>query len=333
MLPWIERPTISIDLAQAAEQRYAVLPAEAVAAGKTLLSAVLRELPASVRPLAELIRLRTADRFHAEILGLARRVDADWRDVLLANVSYDLMLAHLGCSTVALPTPRGPVLARNMDWWPEDLLAQASYALEHRRGAELVCIHAGWPGAVGVVSGLSTRGFALALNAVLGPEKPSQLGYPVLLHLRRVLDDARDFDDALARLRDEPLTVSALVTLVGMENRQRVVIERTPSRHALRWPQGDEPLMATNDFRQLFQPEANDALVTCATTCARYDALGDFFRRRQPERDIDDAELLYRLSDPRVIQGITAQHVILRPREGSLRLFVPRRLVESQWTD
>jgi hypothetical protein len=69
------------------------------------------------------------------------------------------------------------------------------------------------------------------------------------------------------------------------------------------------------------------------TTCARYDALQEFFDGHRPERDVDDAELLYRLSDPRVIQGITAQHIILRPRERSVRLFAPRRLVEGAGYD
>ena len=44
---------------------------------------------------------------------------------------------------------------------------------------------------------------------------------------------------------------------------------------------------------------------------------------------IDDTELLYALTDQQVIQDITAQHVLIRPRQGSIRLLVPRRLVED----
>ncbi len=78
--------------------------------------------------IAQLARLRTCNRFHREIVAMARLAEVDWRQLMLANLSYDLVLAFMGCSTIALPTAEGPVLARNMDWWPEDLLARASYA-------------------------------------------------------------------------------------------------------------------------------------------------------------------------------------------------------------
>lgn len=329
MLPWVERPTLELDLTLPPEQRYAQVPPEAVRAGQTLLAAVMREIPASAKLLADLVRLRTANRFHAEAVGLARHVGADWREIVLANVSYDLLLSTLGCSTVALPTPRGPVLARNMDWWPEDLLAQASCLVQCRRGHDFVFANAGWPGSIGIVSGLSARGFGLVLNAVLSPDPASKLGYPVLLHLRRVLEDARDFDDAVRMVTDTHLTVGGLITLVGTENSQRVVVERTPKRHALRWPNADEPLVVTNDYRLLTRPKDCVELEVCRTTCSRYDACCEFFGSHTADRDVDDTELLYRLSDARVMQTITAQHVILRPRDQSARLFVPRRLVNA----
>src|SRR5262249_37922713 len=144
------------------------------------------------------------------------------RDVVLANISYDLVLSAFGCSTVALPTPSGPVVARNMDWWPEDLLAQASYLVRYHRNGVLQYANAGWPGAIGVGTGLSGRGFALVLNAVSGTEGVRKTGYPVLLHLRRVLEDARDFDEALRLLTEQRLAAPALLTLVGRENEQRV---------------------------------------------------------------------------------------------------------------
>jgi len=329
MLPWIERPAIDIDLAQQPEQRYAAVPPEAFAAARRLLGGVMRDVPPPARTLADLVRLRTAHRFDAEVFSLAERVGADWRDVILANVSYDLVLATIGCSTVALPTPSGPVVARNMDWWPEELLAQASYLVRWLRNGDLQFASAGWPGAVGMVTGLSGRGFAVVLNAVTSSEGIDQTGYPVLFHIRRVIEDAPDFDAALRMLAEERLAAPALLTLVGSENQQRVVIERTPKRHALRWAETNEPLVTTNDYRRLFKPETHAGSEIYQTTCSRYDALCRFFAGHRADREVDDSALLYILSDPTVIQGITAQHVILRPAKQEMRLFVPRRLIES----
>src|SRR6266849_3930405 len=115
MVPWIERPILGIDLDAPAELRYARLPREAFAEGRRLFSAITREIPPNDRKLAALVNVRTGGRFQEEATAIAKQIDADWRDVLLANISYDLILARFGCSTVALPSPHGPVVARNMD--------------------------------------------------------------------------------------------------------------------------------------------------------------------------------------------------------------------------
>ena len=329
MVPWVERSTIEIDLAVPLAQRFSAIPAEALELGRDLLDAMKREIPARARLLAHWLRLRTGNRFHGEALSLARAGNHDWRDVMLANVAYDLILAQFGCSTVALATPSGPVVARNMDFWPEAMLARASYRLRMHRQGRLVFASAGWPGAIGVVTGLSGRGFAVVLNAVIGPEKFRRTGYPVLLHLRRVLEDARDFDHALQLLSRQTLTVAALFTLVGSANEQRVVVERTPTRHALRWPSGDAPLIVTNDYRLLHPPQSHGGAEIYETTCSRYDALCAFFAGQRGDLEVDDAALLYILSDPAVIQQITAQHIIMRPRQEIIRVFVPRRFVNE----
>jgi hypothetical protein len=329
MLPWTERPTIDIDLDRPIDEAYRALTPDVLGAGRDLLGAVISEMPAEAHWIADGVRLRTAERFQAEAMAVAGLVGATWREVLLANVSYDLLLAQFGCSTVALPTPMGPVVARNMDWWPEDVLARGSYLFRFRRGGELAFANAGWPGAIGVVTGLSARGFAVVLNAVTGPEGVDASGYPVLLHLRRVLEDAAGFNEALNMLRDEKLAAPALITLVGTSNDQRVVIERTPTRHALRWAEPGAPLLATNDYRLLFRPESHAGLEIYETTCRRYEALGRLLAGHRADADMEDDRLLYMLTDPAVIQGITAQHVILRPAAGTARLFVPTKFVRA----
>ena len=165
--------------------------------------------------------------------------------------------------------------------------------------------NAGWPGAIGVVTGLSGRGFAIAVNAVSCPEKARLTGYPVLLHIRRVLEDASGFDDAVRAPTDQKLVTSCLLTVVGTANEQRVVIERSPTRHAHRWGQPGAALIATNDYRSLFQPVAHDAAEIYETTCMRYSALCEFLANHDERRPVEDSALLYMLSDPSVIQTIT----------------------------
>ena len=326
MTPWVERPTLTLDLDRVRRGHPPDLPAAAVAASTALLGEVLATVPPRARLLAYLLAVRTGNRFGREFKAAARLIGGDPRDIALANLSYDLIVGALGCSTVALPTPDGPVVARNMDWWPEGPLARASYALRCTRGGAWQFTSAGFPGAVGVVTGLSSRGFAVVLNAVTTPDPVCKTGYPVLLHLRRVMEDATGFDQALTMLSKQRLTTPGLFTLVGSHNDQRVVVERAPTRCALRWAEPDQPLLTTNHCRLLDHRVGRDAWDLERTSCGRYDRLWHLASRAGTPTD---DELLYWLSDPGVRQEITAQHVLIRPARGELRLFVPGALVES----
>ena len=319
---WRERPTIELDLDLNPDARYAALPADAVGYCNTLLNAIMAQIPPTAAPLAEAVRKKTGERFHPSALALAARHGRDWRDMMLANVSYDLFLASLGCSTLALPTPSGPIVARNMDWFPEALLARASYLIRYRRAGKFDHAHAAWSASIGTVTGMSARGFAVVVNAVRSPEGVNLGGYPVLLFLRKVLEEAVNFRAALELLSTETLAMSALITLAGSQNDERVVIERTPTRHALRWGEPGRPLMTTNHYRQLYAPEE-----TQPEGCSRFARLCEFLEEYDDTREADEDELLTMLSDPGVIQEITAQHILMRPRQQEMKVFVPARLL------
>jgi hypothetical protein len=107
------------------------------------------------------------------------------------------------------------------------------------------------------------------------------------------------------------------------------VIERSPRQYAHRWGEADRPLVATNHYRALMTTETYSSSEIDQTTCGRYDALASFFADHEAAKVVEDRRLLYCLTDPSVIQEITAQHAIIRPRSGEIRLLVPRRLVEG----
>jgi hypothetical protein len=146
-----------------------------------------------------------------------------------------------------------------------------------------------------------------------------------------VLEDARGFDDAVRRLTRQRLIAAGLLTVVGTRNDQRVVIERSPRRAALRWGEESKPLVTTNDYRLLASSAGDDSFELYRTTCSRYEALCEFFGDYNPDTTPSDEHLLYVLSDPRVKQTITAQHILIRPHSQTIRLFVPAELVGTAW--
>lgn len=333
MTPYVECPSFSIDLDLPMRKRYSNVPQSELERGARLLSAIMAEVPAGARYLADGVRLLTRGRFHSEFVALADRIGSDWRSVTLANLTYDLVMTIFGCSTLALATSDGPVLARNMDFFPEDILAQTSALIYLNRKGKLDFANAGWPGTVGIVTAMSSKGFAVALNAVTCSEGTRKTGYPVLLYLRKVFDDATGFDHAVLMLTKQTLASPCLLTVIGTENHQRIVLERTPTRCVARTPDGDKPLVTTNNYR-LFEdkprdsrqaPSPSDALYQ--TTCRRFDNLSSAFADHAPTQSATDEELLYHLTDAGILTEITAQHVIMRPRQQAIRMFVPRRFV------
>jgi hypothetical protein len=330
---WVERPTILVDLGRLYRGELPALPAEAVTAAKSLLDEVLAPVPKKARLLAYLLAIRTGDRFGREFKASAQMIHADARDIALANLSYDLVVGMHGCSTLVLPTADGPVLARNMDWPPEGPVARATYNIRFITGDRWEFSAAGFPGATGIVSGLSSRGFGIVLNAVTTPDPISKSGYPVLLHIRRVFEDAAGFSDALAMLSKQRLTTPALFTLVGTKNDERVVVERSQRRHALRWGRVGEPLLTTNNYLVLNvdQPKASPAHAwdVSETTCERYLRLSELASGWESPSSPKDEELLFWLTDALVRQDITAQHVIIRPAQNSIKVFTPTALMRE----
>lgn len=281
-------------------------PPDRLARSKVLLQATL-ELCDQLGPIG-LISQRVFSKFpvHAErARAAATLVGVEPVALLTANICYDLLLgaSAMGCSTLAVEGRNGPVLARNMDWFPPVQVAQASCLVSEDYGT-----NAGFLGMIGAVTGVSRRGFCVCLNAAFGGFAPD--GYPMLLFLRHVLDTAHDYHHAVEMVEREPLMSGGIVTLVGVRNDQRVVIERTTKDAVVRTPTGSAPLVATNHFRELSEPEA----------CPRYDYL---------TAHAANTPTLEALTSRSVLQDITAQHVMMCPAAQTAEMYVPSHMLSA----
>ena len=325
---WIDTPVIELDADPRSVAWHDRVSDDLWTRSGELMRKVLADIPAEVEQYMSYLEARFAPVMH-EVHSVARRLNERWSRVALANVSYDLMVGRFGCSTMALATADGPVLARNMDWAPTEELAHASVTLRRADGMQI----AGWLGLSGVVSGLSPHGFAIALNAVGCVEATNIQGVPVLLFIRGLLEECRGgFDEAVSRLQQTPLASPALFTVVGTENNQRCVVERMPSRSAVRWPESDgAPLFTTNHYvselSKVDVPIEHSMLAD--TACHRMDLL-NAFAKRAPETygqagstSVQDDLLLGTLSHNEIKMPITAQQMVIRPKTGTLRMVIP----------
>jgi len=151
----------------------------------------------------------------------------------------------------------------------------------------------------------------VTLNAVLSLD-PAQLATPVVLLLRTALEEARSFDEARALLSESPIPCDCLLLLTGIMPGQLVVIERTPSRHAIRGPHAGY-ICVTNRYQQLDAGLGGAPSGLLATWCQRFQRMEALVNNRRPQ----DSEDCFRyLSDPEVRMNMTVQQMVFRAATG-----------------
>lgn len=244
--------------------------------------------------------------FKNKVEQSAKFFGMDEKEFFGVNLCYDILMG-IGCSTLALATPNGPVLARNLDWMPASRIAKASCIIKEKLGDKDI-INFGLAGILGVVTAQTDK-FALCLNAAYGGSDIR--GWPVLLFLRNVVGNAKDYEDAVWMVQSTPLMTGCIITIVGTENSQRCVIEKTIDFVGTRKVENDDPLIATNHYRALREPEA----------CSRY-----AFLEENVSKKLEPIELL---TNSNVMQNITTQHIIMQPSLGHFEMYIPKFLLSD----
>lgn len=299
-----------VDLKLPPQDRYKLQP-DHIRDARELLDVYQTDLGIDIHVMseaAELIFLLLAPERLTEIEALADQIGVAPQYIVIGNAYYDLVKSALACSAFAVESETGPLHARNLDWHsPSDILARSTVSTRYVGAAAGEFVSIGWPGFVGVLSGMAPGRFAITLNAVLSDE-PQQLALPVSLLIRDIFETATSFTQAVERLCTAELSCDCLLLVSGVEAGERVVIERTPTRHALRWPLKGQPLQVTNDYKRIHPDKAVSSDQVHSTSCGRYDRLLSLLKR--PPNGAADCFAL--LNDPLVKMGITVQQMVFQ---------------------
>jgi predicted choloylglycine hydrolase len=258
-----------------------------------------------------------------EMESLAHQTSLSVSDVALCNFYYDALKAVLGrvfgCTAFAFETPGGILHARNLDWWTDNsALARYTAVCHFVGGAAGEFTIIGWPGFVGAFSGIAPGRFAVTLNAVLSLE-PAQLATPVVFLLRAVLEKARSFDEAFTVLSKSPIPCDCLLLLTGTRSQELVVIERTPSRCAIRGPEAGF-VAVTNGYQKLDAGLGTSSPGLLGTWCQRFQRVGALVGKRRPQSVEDCFEYL---GDPEVQMHMTVQQMVFRVSTGEHWIRLP----------
>jgi hypothetical protein len=186
----------------------------------------------------------------AEIHALADAVGLNIYDALLAQCYLDLM-PLTECSTIALPSEAAPDgvarMGRNLDFDSQGILDKRSVLMIYHPAGKYQFASIGWPGMIGVLSGMNEYGLCLANMEVNRPLRPPMaMPYPLLY--RTILERCRTVDEAIDFLNRTPRQSANNLMLMDAAG-NRAVAEIRPDGVAVRRGQAASALISTNHQR------------------------------------------------------------------------------------
>lgn len=202
-----------------------------------------------------------------EVHALAEHLAIDERETMLGQCFLDLAQLS-GCSTITLPASASPDhvarFGRNLDFWSLNIADKYTTVFVVRPvDGRLAYAAIGWPGMVGVLSGMNERGLCLAnMEVPRTPRFPAAMPYTLLY--RTVLERCSTVDQAIDLLKKTPCqTANNLMLMDAAGN--RAVVELSPEAIHVRTASDTAALISTNHQR--------DQDADTPGRCVRYDYL------------------------------------------------------------
>ena len=248
----------------------------------------------------------------AEIKSLAAAVGLDEREIMLGQCFLDLT-AMTACSTVTLPASASPDgvarFGRNLDFPSFNVADKQTVVLIFRPEGRYALASVGWPGMVGVLSGMNEHGLALANMEVDRPRR-MPVAMPYSLLYRTVLERCKTVDEAIELLKITPRQTANNLMLMDASG-DRAVVEITPENVTVRRAPNSAALISTNHHR------GRD--LDTSGRCDRFDYLHDTSAKEFGHLSVEGVESML----GHVAQGkMTLQSMVFEPSNRVIYLAV-----------
>lgn len=168
---------------------------------------------------------------YEELKGLAKYTDLSFGEVFLVNFVYEILAS---CTSIVTIDKHGNIIhGRNLDYPYQPYLANLTVRFQFYKNGQMLFEGDGNAGFLGVVTGLRPGGFGISINerAKGGPlstlyEIMFRRTFSIPFYIRRVLETAQNFKEAVEMLSTEEFAAPAYLTVSGMEQNEGVVITR-----------------------------------------------------------------------------------------------------------
>lgn len=186
-----------------------------------------------------------------EIDSLATHESMDEREAVLAQCFLDLSPMGVACSTITLPAAASPDhvarFGRNLEFSSLGVADKYSTVFIYKPEGRFKFVSIGWPGMIGVLSGMNEHGLALAnMEVQRGVRLPAAMPYTLLY--RMVLERCKTVGEAIDLIEKTPRQTANNLMLMDATG-DRAVLEITPDAVTVRRTADDQPLISTNHQR------------------------------------------------------------------------------------
>lgn len=213
----------------------------------------------------------------------------------LGHTMQDYML--VGCSSFATwgtqSADSSLLIGRNFDFYVGDAFAENKQVTfcAPSKGYKFASI--GWPGMIGVLSGMNETGLTVTINAAKSA-MPTSSATPISILTREILQYASTIDEALAIAQKRNTFVSESILIGSAKDGRAAIIEKSPEKTVLFNGKEKDRIICTNHYQSeaFAKDERNIENIQTSDSPYRYARLEELISENQPMNPVKAASIL-----------------------------------------
>lgn len=205
----------------------------------------------------------------------------------LGHAMQDYML--VGCSSFATwgkqSADSSLLIGRNFDFYVGEAFAKNKLVSFYQpiRGQGYKFASVGWPGMIGVLSGMNEKGLTVTINAAKS-DMPTASATPISILTREILQYASTIDEAFAIAQKRKTFVSESILIGSAKDGKAAIIEKSPEKTALFFGKEKEQLICTNHYQSeaFSEDKRNMENIETSDSPYRFARLEELIRENHP---------------------------------------------------
>lgn len=203
----------------------------------------------------------------------------------LGHAMQDYML--VGCSSFATwgtqSADSSLLIGRNFDFYVGDAFAQNKLVSFYKPEQGYKFASVGWPGMIGVLSGMNETGLTVTINAAKSAV-PTGSATPISILTREILQYASTIEEAYAIAQKRQTFVSESILIGSAKDGKAAIIEKSPEKTVLFTGKEKDRIICTNHYQSeaFSKDERNMENIRTSDSPYRFARLKELINENRP---------------------------------------------------